>query len=54
MEANPDHVILKLDFKNAFNSMSRAAILEVCLREPKRRKFYRFLWITLTVTSITH
>lgn len=51
MEVKPDHVLLKLDLKNGFNTMSRAAVLETYLREPKWRKFYRFFWITLSPAS---
>ena len=51
MEANPSHILLKLDFTNAFNTMSRAAIIQACLNEPRWRKFVKFIWVTLSPAS---
>ena len=51
MTAFPLHILLKLDFKNAFNTMSRAAIITACLNEPRWRKFVKFLWVTLSPAS---
>ena len=51
MQAHPDHLLLKLDFSNAFNTMSRAAVLDACYRNPRWRKFYRFFWAVLSPES---
>ena len=47
MHAHPTHVLLKLDFTNAFNTVWCAATLRACLDKPEWRHLYRFLWTTL-------
>ena len=49
---NKTHVLLKLDFTNAFNSVWRKAVLKACLENPEWRHLYRFFWCTLSPKSI--
>ena len=52
MHAHPDHVLLKLDFTNAYNTVWRAAILRACYENHEWRHLYRFYWATLSPTSL--
>ena len=52
MRAHPSHVLLKLDFTNAYNTVWRAAVLKACYDEPKWRHLYRFFFATLSPKSI--
>ena len=42
LEANPDFVAVKIDLKNAYNEVDRAAILEAILSNPATRDFAPF------------
>ena len=52
MMAHPNHVLLKLDFTNAFNTVWRAAILRACYENPEWRHLYRFYWATLSPMAV--
>ena len=46
LEAHSDNVVVKVDFKNAFNSLSRYAMLAHLFRKPDLAPFYRLShWI---------
>ena len=51
MTHNKNHVLLKLDFTNAFNTVWRSAVLKACLERPEWRHLYRFFWCTLSPKS---
>ena len=53
MRNNMTHVLLKLDFSNAFNTVWRSAVLKACYDNPSWRHLYRFLWCTLSPKSDT-
>ena len=53
MQGHPDHVLLKLDFTNAFNTVWRSAILKACRENEKWRHLYRFFWATLSPMALT-
>ena len=46
MRNNRTHVLLKLDFSNAFNTVWRSAVLKACYDNPSWRHLYQFLWCT--------
>ena len=48
-EQNPENVILKMDFKNAFNSVKRDKILDTVFR--KRRQIYNYTHSAYSETS---
>ena len=52
MDAHPNHVLLKLDFTNAFNTVWRKAILKACYENEKWRHLYRCLWATLSPMAL--
>ena len=52
MQGHPDHVLLKLDFTNAFNTVWRSAILKACQENEKWRHLYRFFWATLSPIAL--
>ena len=41
LEAKPDNIVLKVDFKNAFNTLSRCNMLTLLFRESRLLQFYR-------------
>ena len=47
LESRPDFVCIKLDFKNAFNEMSRAAIVETLEQEPTLQHLAWFAAVTM-------
>ena len=51
LRANPSHVLLKLDFTNAFNSVWRMSILKECYDNEDWRHLYRFFWSNLSPRS---
>ena len=51
MRNNRTHVLLKLDFSNAFNTVWRSAVLKACYENPEWRHLYRFLCCTLSPKS---
>ena len=48
-ETNPENFILKMDFKNAFNSLKRDKMLDTVFR--KRRQFYNYTHSAYSETS---
>ena len=47
LEARPDFIVVSLDIKNAYNSMTRAATVEVCESEESLRHLAQFFAVTL-------
>jgi Reverse transcriptase (RNA-dependent DNA polymerase) len=46
LELDPENIVLKVDFKNAFNSLSRACMLQVLFQRPELVSFHRLAhWI---------
>ena len=52
MRHNKQHVLLKLDFSNAFNTVWRKAVLQACRDKQEWRHLYRFFWCTLSPKSM--
>ena len=42
MDMNPDHILVKVDFKNAFNAIERAAIMRELAARPALAHLLRY------------
>jgi hypothetical protein len=52
LEANPkEHVVLKTDFKNAFNNIPRHLVLDQLFKQPSLSRFYRMVHWTYSAPS---
>jgi hypothetical protein len=51
LEANPKHIVLKTDFKNAFNNIPRHLVLEQLFAQPSLSRFFRMVHWTYSAPS---
>jgi len=52
LEANPKHIVLKTDFKNAFNNVPRRLVLEQLFAQQALSRFFRMVHWTYSAPSM--